>query len=129
MDNSLNKQFAPGGDFFICIRHADDDGQIWDVDLSADVIIGREENCHIRLSEKSVSRQHCRIYKDGIPMIENLSKTNITKVNNSLLNDPAPLNEGDRLACGRITLLVDSIYSSDTGDDESLHSGTVYINV
>ena len=115
--------------YSIRIRNANNSEQIWDFDFENDIIIGRYENCHIRLSDKSVSRQHCRIYFNEGFIIENLSNTNKTKLNGSPVETQFMLSDNDSIICGRETLIVDSITCVDSKADENTHSGTVYIYV
>src|SRR5213080_3683049 len=45
-------------------------------------LVGRKEDCDIRLDHKSVSKQHCVIVKtDGLLLIRDLGSTNGTRVN------------------------------------------------
>jgi predicted component of type VI protein secretion system len=58
-----------------------DDGPPIEVvkDLS---LVGRKEDCDIRLDHKSVSKQHCVIVKtDGLLLVRDLGSTNGTRVN------------------------------------------------
>jgi pSer/pThr/pTyr-binding forkhead associated (FHA) protein len=77
----------------------------------------------------SVSRQQCRIYVDGAAAVENLSSSNITRLNGEPLYDPASLKAGDELRCGRVTLVVDSLQSAGYSGMDDLNRGTVFINV
>src|SRR3954471_12430898 len=46
------------------------------------VIVGRKEDCDVRLEHKSVSKQHCVIVKtDGLLLLRDLGSTNGTRVN------------------------------------------------
>ncbi|MCL2388192.1 MAG: TIR domain-containing protein [Defluviitaleaceae bacterium] len=87
---------------------ADDPSKFWVVDLQNDVVIGRTTRCCVQLSEPSVSREQCKLYKVGkIPTIENLSRSNITQLNDQLILQPFALKHGDRIKCGRVTLKVE----------------------
>lgn len=45
-------------------------------------VIGRKEDCDVRLDHKSVSKQHCVIVKtDGLLLLRDLGSTNGTRVN------------------------------------------------
>jgi pSer/pThr/pTyr-binding forkhead associated (FHA) protein len=127
--SSAGMQTGAGMDLFIKLRNADDTGQVWDKSLITDIKIGRDESCHIHLTDKSVSRLHSRIYFNGITMIENLSKTNQVKLNGVLLNLPAALNAGDTFKCGRVSFIVESIYNSGLNDGDDPYGGTRFINV
>jgi pSer/pThr/pTyr-binding forkhead associated (FHA) protein len=53
------------------------------IDLSKDLtLLGRDEDCDIRLEPKSISKLHCVIAKtDGLLLIRDLGSTNGTRVN------------------------------------------------
>ena len=53
------------------------------VDIVKDlVVVGRKEDCDLRLEHKSVSKLHCVIVKtDGLLLIRDLGSTNSTRVN------------------------------------------------
>jgi len=45
-------------------------------------VVGRKEDCDVRLDHKSVSKQHCVIVKtDGLLLLRDLGSTNGTRVN------------------------------------------------
>src|SRR5438094_1594684 len=46
------------------------------------VVVGRKEECDLRLEHKSVSKMHCIIVKtDGLLLVRDLGSTNGTRVN------------------------------------------------
>jgi pSer/pThr/pTyr-binding forkhead associated (FHA) protein len=53
------------------------------IDLVKDLtVVGRDEDCDLRLDHKSVSKLHCVIVKtDGLLLIRDLGSTNGTRVN------------------------------------------------
>jgi predicted component of type VI protein secretion system len=53
------------------------------IEISKDlVIVGRREECDLRLEHKSVSKMHCVIVKtDGLLLLRDLGSTNGTRVN------------------------------------------------
>lgn len=53
------------------------------IDLAKDMIlVGRKEDCDLRLDHKSVSKMHCVIVKtDGLLLLRDLGSTNGTRVN------------------------------------------------
>jgi len=53
------------------------------VDLVKDLtLVGRDEDCDLRLDHKSISKLHCVIVKtDGLLLIRDLGSTNGTRVN------------------------------------------------
>ena len=53
------------------------------IDILKDVVVvGRKEDCDVRLEHKSVSKMHCVIVKtDGLLLLRDLGSTNGTRVN------------------------------------------------
>src|SRR5438445_10268216 len=53
------------------------------IDLLKDLtVVGRKEECDLRLEHKSVSKMHCVIVKtDGLLLLRDLGSTNGTRVN------------------------------------------------
>ncbi len=53
------------------------------IEISKDlVIVGRKEECDLRLDHKSVSKMHCVLVKtDGLLLLRDLGSTNGTRVN------------------------------------------------
>ena len=53
------------------------------IDLTKDLtLVGRDEDCDVRLEHKSVSKLHCVIVKtDGLLLLRDLGSTNGTRVN------------------------------------------------
>lgn len=113
----------------IRLRNPGSADQVWDVALTSEVLIGRDTSCQVCLSESSVSRQQCLLYLNGAAYAENLSKSNKTLLNGEPLNVPAEIKTGDKLKCGRITLIVDSLYVSDSHNVGELNKGTRFINI
>lgn len=115
----------------IRLRNKNNPDQIWEISLANAVVIGRENDSQVYLNEKSVSRHQCKLYIDtsGAPTAENLSSSNITKLNDEPLTTPAKIFEGCMLKCGRITLVIDSLYVSSHTNDENINRMTEYVNV
>src|SRR4051794_9353111 len=68
-----------------------DGGQAIDIvkDL---IIVGRKEDCDVRLEHKSVSKMHCVIVKtDGLLLLRDLGSTNGTRVNGTRVRRAALL--------------------------------------
>jgi pSer/pThr/pTyr-binding forkhead associated (FHA) protein len=63
------------------------------IDLSKDlIIVGRKEDCDIRLEHKSVSKMHCVLVKtDGLLLLRDLGSTNGTRVNGTRVRRAALL--------------------------------------
>ncbi|WP_319559147.1 FHA domain-containing protein [Marispirochaeta sp.] len=70
-----------------------------------EVLIGRDSSCGIRINDKQISGQHCRIKagSKGI-QIEDLESSNGTYLNRKKLKKPMPLNYGDRIVLGESIL-------------------------
>src|SRR5262245_45643843 len=63
------------------------------VDIGKDMtLVGRKEDCDLRLDDKSVSKLHCVIVKtDGLLLIRDLGSTNGTRVNGQRIRRAALL--------------------------------------
>ena len=69
-------------------------------DLAEAVTLGRGD-VEIRLEDPFASSQHARISREGhVVVIEDLGSTNGTYLNESPLNGPQPLHDGDRIRIG-----------------------------
>jgi diguanylate cyclase (GGDEF)-like protein len=64
------------------------------------VIIGRSSECALSLPHSSVSRQHCRIWReDAVYLIEDMASTNHTFLNGKAVTR-AELRDGDQISVG-----------------------------
>src|SRR5580658_10780202 len=63
------------------------------IDIVKDLIVlGRKEDCDVRLEHKSVSKMHCVIVKtDGLLLLRDLGSTNGTRVNGTRVRRAALL--------------------------------------
>src|SRR5437667_8135429 len=63
------------------------------IDLTKDMIlVGRKEECDVRLDHKSVSKMHCVFVKtDGLLLLRDLGSTNGTRVNGTRVRRAALL--------------------------------------
>lgn len=130
LPNSGDMEKTTGNRMFVRLRNMENPDQIWNLPLSSTIIIGRDEDSQVHLEVNSVSHKQCKLYSvDGAVMAENLSKTNITKLNGSYLDTPCQIKEQDQLKCGRVTIMVDSIYYVNTGGSNKLSKETKYANV
>jgi len=76
-----------------------DRGMIYDLD--GDLVLGRGDRAEVRLQDPFASSSHARIYQQGgIMVIEDLTSTNGTYLNEELLETPRPLHPGDRVRIG-----------------------------
>lgn len=65
-----------------------------------DLVIGRAPGCGFRVEDPGVSRQHCRIWRDGDGWrLRDLGSTNKTFVNGAPV-DEVELRDGDRIGIG-----------------------------
>lgn len=128
----LGGDAATGAEGVLCvrIRDASHGEQVWDLPLSRTITVGRVTECQICVADESMSRQQCLIYLvENIPTIENISNSNITRLNGEQLSVPRPLKAGDKIKCGRVTLLVDSFYRGTGSNGGNLNKNTKFVNV
>jgi pSer/pThr/pTyr-binding forkhead associated (FHA) protein len=70
------------------------------------LVVGRKEECDLRLDHKGVSKLHCVIVKtDGLLVLRDLGSTNGTRVNGQRVRRAALL-PNDRLAFGSLHFRV-----------------------
>jgi diguanylate cyclase (GGDEF)-like protein len=68
--------------------------------VDVDLVIGRAPGCGFRLDDPGVSRQHCRIWRDGDGWrLRDLGSTNKSFVNGAPV-DEVELRDGDRIGIG-----------------------------
>lgn len=72
-----------------------------------EIIVGRDEDCHMRLTSTLVSRRHCAldVKPDGI-WVRDLGSQNGTYVNDVAITEPMRLRGGDVLRIGAALFLV-----------------------
>ena len=77
------------------------------IDIHNDLtLVGRKEDCDLRLNHKSVSKMHCLIVKtDGLLLLRDLGSTNGTRVN-GLRVRRAVLLPNDNLSIARFKFRV-----------------------
>lgn len=69
-----------------------------------ELVIGRDEDCELSISDISVSRRHAKIRLDGSAyVLEDLGSNNGTFVNGDRLSAPLLLSPGDEIALGERT--------------------------
>jgi len=90
------------------------------------LVIGRAEECGLVLGDISVSRQHCRIFRDGLGFIvEDLRSTNGCFVNGEKIKRFG-LRDGDRLRVGHCELKFFGAGSSEAGYHRELLNQAVF---
>ena len=77
------------------------------IELTKDLsLVGRGEDCDVRLDHKSVSKFHCVVVKtDGLLLLRDLGSTNGTRVNGQRVRRAALL-PNDNLAIANLKYLV-----------------------
>lgn len=89
------------------------------------VVIGRSSEADFQISDRSISRQHCRVYeKDGRCWIEDLESTNHTYLNNELI-DTAPLRDGDHVQISQTVLKFVDEDNIEAGYHSELYESTI----
>ena len=70
-------------------------------------LVGRLDDCHIRVPAAGISRKHCEIViADGSIIINDLGSSNGTYVNQDRISEPQPLSAGDLISFGGLVFLV-----------------------
>ena len=72
-------------------------------------VMGRGENCDIKVDDRGCSRRHLRISVSGdcqTITVEDLGSKNHTYVNGALLDERVPLHSGDHVRIGQTAFLV-----------------------
>lgn len=85
------------------------------------VSIGRSQRCELVLPDPELSREHCRVFREGgTYKVEDKGSRNGTEVNGKMIGEPQPLQDGDVINLGDYQL---TFYSTDTGvaDEEDDH--------
>ena len=85
-----------------------------------EMVVGRDEDCDLRIGSSSVSRKHCTIKKsaDGI-LVTDLGSQNGTFVNDVPIKAPTLLREGDVLRIGSTLLTVPVLQKAKTSSNNS----------
>ena len=78
-----------------------------DFPISAEkTVLGRRQDCHLRIPTKDVSRQHCELLLKGSALTaRDLGSSNGTFVNGKRIAE-SQLKAGDRLRLGPVTFVV-----------------------
>src|SRR5688500_5327150 len=74
---------------------------------SAEMIVGRQKGCGVRIPSGEVSRQHCLLsFSNDLLAVEDLSSANGTFLNGRRIGKREFVRPGDKLRVGPVTLLV-----------------------
>lgn len=82
-------------------------GKIYPVE-TAELILGRDQTCHLVINDVEVSRKHARLtcQENGECFIEDLGSTNGTFINDQRISVITRLNHGDQVSLGGKVILV-----------------------
>src|SRR5690606_4016984 len=90
------------------------DGEKRSFSVSREVtVVGRREDCDLRIPLSDVSRKHCRLIKDGdVLRLEDLGSSNGTFVNGQRVRE-ATLRPGDTVSIGPVSfgVIIDGVPS------------------
>lgn len=113
---------------------AEDGDSVRDVEVTLyDAVFGRGDAPFRLDGDVQISRRHFRLLLlDGQVVISDLGSRNGVDVNGIRVSEPLPLDEGDRIEIGRVSLTLDrveplsagyarAILSSDRGDRYTVH--------
>ncbi len=97
----------------------DDEGRKTVVPFARDEIsIGRQDGNTIRLTERNVSRKHCRLVrKDGTVLVEDLGSFNGVRVNGERIEGKLAVQEGDLIEIGDYDLAIEADVADSRGND------------
>ena len=88
----------------VVVIHGEGLGRRADIE-DAPVLVGRSQEADLVIAHKSVSREHCRIWReDGGYRIRDLGATNATRLNDARLEGEAALADGDQVTVGESIL-------------------------
>jgi len=80
-------------------------GQRWLIDRP--IVIGRDENCDVVISDRPVSRYHARFTpSEGGVLLEDLGSKNGTYFNGNRLEEPVTLSDGDLIQISLVQYFV-----------------------
>ena len=94
------------------------------VDLAKEMIlIGRQDDCDLRLDHKSVSKMHCVLVKtDGLVLLRDLGSTNGTRVNGTRVRRAALLpNDKLSVANFHFRILFGAALAAAQPEDQTQH--------
>lgn len=89
------------------------------------VVIGRSVEADFQISDKSISRRHCRIFEqEGRYWVEDLGSTNHTFLNEKVI-ERSPLRDGDHVRISQTVLKFVDEGNIEAGYHSELHESTI----
>lgn len=89
------------------------------------LVIGRAVDTDFQISERSISREHCRIFReDGRYWVEDLGSTNHTWLNDEMIERSA-LRDGDLIRISQTVLKFIDESNIEAGYHSELHESTI----
>jgi EAL domain-containing protein (putative c-di-GMP-specific phosphodiesterase class I) len=86
-------------------------------------IIGRDEDCNLKLTDKRISRRHTEIRKSGDHLwIRDFESTNGTFVNQKEIKQAELLEPGDIISIGKFEFCLKSVKSNSTATADETYS-------
>lgn len=74
------------------------------------LVIGRASDCGLTLGHGTLSRHHCAIIEDDKQwFLEDMGSSNGTRHNGKRVTERTPLQDGDRIAAGRVRMVVSGL--------------------
>lgn len=85
----------------------------------SEVFIGRDPACNFSINDETISLRHCKLsFHHRQWWLEDLTSTNGTYLNETLVNQPVVVTDGDRLRLGRKTYQIQVNPSADGEKNE-----------
>ena len=86
---------------------------------SGDTLVGRHEECRLRIPSGEVSRRHCllRVKEDRLIVVD-LDSANGTLLNGHFIEGKEEAVDGDEIQIGPLRMRVEVVVSSDIPEDE-----------
>lgn len=104
----------------VVVIHGEGLGRRADLEEEA-VLVGRSEEADLHFSHRSVSREHCRIWREGDAYrVRDMGATNTTRVNDAAISE-ATLVDGDHLTIGENILKFISRSSVEANYHEEIY--------
>lgn len=85
------------------------------------LIIGRDEGCHLRPASPAISKRHCAVFiRNGEVFVRDLGSTNGTLVNDEPVVGDRPVKDGDRLKVGPLDFVLQVVGGGPQSDSTPL---------